>query len=129
MDVSNKKTSRLPMEPISKISPVPSISNCNGIQRKQNFKKTPTVLTTSPFLKELRQKFGKEKKEKFYETEMFDDLDVDADDCPCLYCNELYSHSRPGEHWLKCQLCNKWAHTDCAELNNRAKNFVCDVCK
>ena len=69
------------------------------------------------------------RKEDFYEKDLFDDHGDDSGDCPCLYCNELYSQSRPGEHWLKCQHCELWAHTECAGLSNRAKNFVCNICK
>lgn len=34
-----------------------------------------------------------------------DDADMDDSDAACLYCNELYSKSKPGDHWVCCQLC------------------------
>lgn len=37
--------------------------------------------------------------------------DDDEDDAACIYCNELYSFSKSGEGWIRCQRCKKWAHT------------------
>lgn len=35
----------------------------------------------------------------------------DDEDCPCIYCNDLYSRSKPGESWLRCIK----THTYCAQ--------------
>ena len=104
VDARNKKIFPTPPVPIATISPIPSTSCHNRVQRRQKAKKTPTILTNSPYVKELRKKCQekdeKEKrvaaqrakkqlsfgKEQFYE----EDLDLfDSEDCPCLYCNEL----------------------------------------
>lgn len=37
--------------------------------------------------------------------------DEENDDPACIYCNELFSQSRPKEHWVKC---SNWCHTLCA---------------
>ncbi|KAI4460650.1 hypothetical protein MML48_5g00008304 [Holotrichia oblita] len=41
-------------------------------------------------------------------------LDDDEEDCACLYCNGLFSRSKSKEWWLRCQLCQKWCHVECA---------------
>lgn len=51
------------------------------------------------------------------------------EDCPCLYCNDLFSRSKSKEAWLQCQLCQKWAHADCAGVPRKAKIFICEICK
>lgn len=143
----NQKTSPVPQVPVATISPVPSISRANTLQRKRRVNKAPTVLTDSPYLKELKEKAqnkheqekriaakkAKQKlnfgKEEFYNEDLFDNTNDDSEDCPCLYCNEQYTQSKPGEHWLKCQQCKLWSHTECAGINKKTKSFVCDICK
>lgn len=56
------------------------------------------------------------------------DVEDDEDDCACLYCNGLYSRSKPREGWLRCIQCRLWAHADCAGLKMSTKKFVCDLC-
>lgn len=53
----------------------------------------------------------------------------DENDCACIFCNDLFSRSKSKEAWLKCQLCQKWAHADCAGIPAKAKLFICDLCK
>lgn len=53
----------------------------------------------------------------------------DEDDCPCLYCNDLFSRSKSKEAWLQCQVCEKWAHAECAGVQKKTKMFTCDLCK
>lgn len=50
------------------------------------------------------------------------------DDAACIYCNELFSNSRPKEHWVKCQLCSNWCHTLCAGIPAKMKQFICELC-
>ncbi|CAH2100086.1 unnamed protein product [Euphydryas editha] len=57
-----------------------------------------------------------------------DIVDDDDSDAACLYCNELYSKSKPGEHWVCCQLCKRWSHTLCAGVAARTKVFKCELC-
>ncbi|KAL3269644.1 hypothetical protein HHI36_008707, partial [Cryptolaemus montrouzieri] len=45
----------------------------------------------------------------------------------CLICCENYSNSVPGEGWIQCNLCKKWAHEKC--ISNRGYiYFVCNNC-
>lgn len=60
------------------------------------------------------------------EEDPYHDSD-NEDDCACRYCNDLFSRSKSKETWLQCQLCQKWAHADCADA--RKKKFICDLCK
>ena len=48
------------------------------------------------------------------------------EDAPCLYCSSPFSESRPGEHWVQCQKCKRWAHERCADT--RSDSFVCELC-
>ncbi|XP_060801031.1 uncharacterized protein LOC132901895 [Amyelois transitella] len=52
----------------------------------------------------------------------------EEEDPACIYCNEMFSQSRPKEHWVKCQLCSNWCHTLCAGIPARKKHFVCELC-
>lgn len=36
------------------------------------------------------------------EEENFPSNNQDEEDCACIYCNDLYLRSRPGEDWLRC---------------------------
>jgi len=54
--------------------------------------------------------------------------DGDDSDAACIYCNELFSQSKPKEHWVKCQSCSSWCHTLCAGVSARKKKFSCEIC-
>lgn len=131
---------------VADLSPVPLASK---LTTKRRVKKSSgsIVLTSSPYLSEL-QKRAEDKKQKelrrssrkakrrlnlntedVYEEELLPDSPTDVEDCPCLYCNELYSVSRPGEFWLQCMNCKLWAHCECAGLLKNSKIFICDICK
>ena len=56
-----------------------------------------------------------------------DDDDDEADATKCLYCAELWRESV--DKWIKCQgPCGEWAHTACAGVMPKEKNFVCELC-
>lgn len=46
----------------------------------------------------------------------------------CIYCNELFSQSKPKELWVRCQLCSKWCHTLCASVLRKTKQYICELC-
>lgn len=115
------------------LSPIPSTSRTLTTKRK----KTPTILTSSPFMAEIKEKeIEKSEKKKrqsarqvkkrlkispsdaFEEEleftgEMFD-KEKDNADAFCLFCGESFSRSKARELWLKCSKCNEWAHVECA---------------
>ena len=52
--------------------------------------------------------------------------DDDDDDVNCIVCGELFFESRPGETWVCCVMCSKWAHLQCTP--NDDKMYVCNDC-
>lgn len=54
--------------------------------------------------------------------------DLDEEDSPCIYCNELYSWSLSKELWFQCEICKKWAHAECAGVDRKTKMFKCEIC-
>lgn len=46
------------------------------------------------------------------------------EDAECLYCSELFSIS--GGDWIRCEGCQKWAHTECS--NEVGGEFICEIC-
>lgn len=97
-----------------------------GNVRHAKKKSYQDILTASPYLESLREKEMNKKAEelrkskrktvtkKFFDDsdsdEPFNTSDTDDSDCPCLFCNELYSNSKAHEGWLCCQKCHRWAH-------------------
>ena len=49
------------------------------------------------------------------------------DDVPCIYCDENYSNSVPGEEWIQCGTCRGWCHVDCSS-GESSRGFICDFC-
>ena len=47
---------------------------------------------------------------------------TEEDACQCLVCDEPFGNSRPGEKWVSCTDCGKWAHEDCTSGD------ICYVC-
>jgi len=50
---------------------------------------------------------------------------LDVSVCPA--CEEKYEDP-PHETWIRCDICLKWWHEDCAYLSE-SERFVCDFCK
>jgi hypothetical protein len=56
-----------------------------------------------------------------FQEELFDEYE--EEDCPCLYCNELFSFSKPGESKLPCSEYKLWAQCVCVlELQKEPKS-------
>jgi hypothetical protein len=72
----------------------------------------------------VRKRLQLDSENMFQET-LFDE--GEEEDCPCLYWNELFSSSKPGESRLRCVKCKLWAHCECARVTKRAKMFICDM--
>lgn len=136
------------MVSLTVLSPIPSTSKTLATKRK----KTPTVLTGTPFMEEVKQK-EIEKLEKArrqstrqvkrrleispsdafeeeleFTGEMFEN-NKDNDDAFCIYCAEPFSRSKAREVWLKCVKCNEWTHAECAGVSPKTKCYICDMCK
>ncbi|KAG5887247.1 hypothetical protein JTB14_034997 [Gonioctena quinquepunctata] len=55
--------------------------------------------------------------------------DDDEEDAACIFCNDLYSRSKSRETWIRCRICTKWAHAECAGVDKKIKNYTCDLCQ
>lgn len=108
-----------------------------------------TILTSTPNMDEIKQsqnkpkdenrdRYPKRQKVKSNVTDRFDASDSETEDpfdtdddeeVSCIFCNELFSQSKPREMWVQCQSCKEWAHCACAGISPKSKLFVCDICK
>ncbi|KAK6191085.1 hypothetical protein SNE40_002832 [Patella caerulea] len=127
-------------EIINQLSPLPKITNKRPRTRKAE---SATLLTSSPFKKILIEKekdretrkqkpttktSKQPKKPKKGRGKTKGRLDEDSDDeeWPCIICCEPYSRTRPGEVWIQCQVCLKWAHELCT---SGTRQFICPNCE
>lgn len=62
---------------------------------------------------------GEDDNESSALAEVLETAENDGDES-CIYCNKLYSRSKPGEHWLQCQLCFNWSHASCGGFSPRS---------
>lgn len=70
-----------------------------------------------------KQKTGKKflpKKKPKVESETDEE-----DDALCLICLKPYSESKPGQDWIQCISCRKWAHIECGK---DSKLYTCIHC-
>lgn len=49
----------------------------------------------------------------------------EEDDALCLVCLESYANSKPGQDWIQCMSCKKWAHIECGK---DSKIYTCIHC-
>lgn len=68
---------------------------------------------------EKKKKFIPKKKPKV-ESETDEE-----DDALCLICLKPYSQSKPGQDWIQCISCKKWAHIECGK---DSKLYTCIHC-
>lgn len=130
--------------PLEAISPMPKGHFISGQgKRKPKSRQTSLVLTSTPNIVAIKSKnepkAPQKKKRRTVTKALFeDDSDIenvssnfqdDEDDCPCIYCNDLFSRSKPGEDWLRCLNCLRWAHASCADVPKRTKRFICELCQ
>ncbi|KAJ0178473.1 hypothetical protein K1T71_006296 [Dendrolimus kikuchii] len=130
--------------PIEDISPVPKGHFISGQgKRKPKIRQSSLVLTSTPNMTEIKsrsepkapptkrtRKVTKSLFEDNSEEELFSNNSQDEEeDCPCIYCNDLFSRSKPGENWLRCLNCSHWAHASCADIPKSTKSFICELCE
>jgi hypothetical protein len=47
----------------------------------------------------------------------------------CIYCQEIFSHSKAREVWVQCSLCGYWAHDACSRVEEEDRDeYSCDMC-
>ncbi|KAH9632846.1 hypothetical protein HF086_013633 [Spodoptera exigua] len=130
--------------PLEEISPLPRGRFISGQgKRKVKARQTSLVLTSTPNMEEIKSKSKpKDPPEKrrrqitktLFEEESEGDIspqnvEDDEEDCSCIYCNDLYSRSKPGDDWLRCMKCSLWAHAACADVPKRTKRYICEICQ
>lgn len=69
------------------------------------------------------------KRKKFMKRESSSESESEVDDVECLFCCNRFLEDKPGEGWIKCSGCCKWAHDACAGAEDDEDTFVCDVCR
>lgn len=109
--------------------------------RKRKAQKSE-ILTSTPVKENLRlqQTPKRTKKVKNAKRKVLNDLklkcpappppaatDPTEEDVPCLVCGDTYGHSKPGEQWIQCNMCEGWAHQLCTIYKSGV--YICDICK
>ncbi|GBN12694.1 hypothetical protein AVEN_112825-1 [Araneus ventricosus] len=51
----------------------------------------------------------------------------DSSEATCIFCGGKFSEDTRGEVWVKCGMCQMWAHLDCAGAET--DSYVCYFCK
>lgn len=46
----------------------------------------------------------------------------------CVFCSELYYHSKGKEGCIQCSGCHRWAPEACSNAEEDDETFVCDFC-
>lgn len=61
------------------------------------------------------KKMGKKKKFISNKKIKVESESEEEDDALCIICLEPYSKSKPGQNWIQCISCRKWAHIECGK--------------
>lgn len=99
------------------------------------------ILTSTPVKEELRNKVSSAKKQavkrKIGVTSgvpklkmpkpPLEEKNPEENSVPCILCWDIFGNSKPGEDWIKCNICSRWAHKLCADYNSGV--FICDHCR
>ena len=133
---------------IQELSPLPQASL--GASRKRLRKPSKKGhINSTPDIDELkkeveekttkeREKLSRKAKRKILveeetdyvsDNEKVEDIDDDEADVACLYCNDIFSRSKTREMWISCQSCGSWCHSECAGVEKRIKQFICELCE
>lgn len=99
-------------------------------------KRRAAILTDTPEKDSLAQEQSKKQKtgidkakKKAIKKKVFTLSDSSSDNCEeyaCLICDESYSESIPGEEWVRCHACLKWAHQKCT--SGTISMYICVNC-
>jgi hypothetical protein len=55
--------------------------------------------------------------------------DSESSEENCIYCQEIFPHSKAGQVWVKFSLCGYWAHDACAGVEEENwDEYGCNMC-
>ncbi|KAL0809939.1 hypothetical protein ABMA28_010794 [Loxostege sticticalis] len=108
-------------------------------EQKTNKNKTGKAQKKKP--KNMKKKNQKGSDDKDIDSEDEEDVPLDSDtdpdpifgdvpnsaDAECMFCQQLFSENTRGELWVRCMMCELWAHNDCA--GPEFDTWICDFCK
>lgn len=90
-------------------------------KRKRNFETSSTVKSKN------KENLKSKGKRKCINPQVSSSEEEDNLDCQCIICSDTYYDSRPGEEWVQCQMCNKWAHSRC-QNKLHSLTYICEYC-
>lgn len=61
-------------------------------------------------------------------TQILNKAAVNDAGCPCIYCNDHYTRSKPKVVSLKCVSSKRWAHASYGDIPQKAEYFTCKLC-
>ena len=98
----------------------------NKMQTSKKRKKSSgkQVKSTKP-KKQQKQRLRKQGRPK-KRPQPASDSELSDEEWRCIYCLQPWASSKPGEEWVRCCICKKWAHLDCTE---KFPYFVCLICE
>lgn len=127
-----------PSVSVQKIKKLPKATP-KTTSRKRKAQKSE-ILTSTPFKDSLRHQQAPKRPNKVIKRKELDKLmpkfptppvplpsDPTEADNLCLICGDTFGHSKPGEQWIQCNMCEQWAHQLCTEYLQGI--FICDFCK
>lgn len=135
-----QKTKKTPFVSLDNIKELPKITP-KPASRKRKSQKSE-ILTSTPVKEALRAQQNPNRVKIVKKTKINDLLqsmrikypsppkettDPEEENVPCLVCGDLYGHSKSGESWVQCNICQEWAHQLCTDYNSRV--YICDNCK
>ncbi|GBM97283.1 hypothetical protein AVEN_128814-1 [Araneus ventricosus] len=110
------------------IFPVPNIKKRTTTRGREATRSS--LITGSPYKEQLTKSLKKSAPKK---TDNDINLDINDGDKPdsseatCVFCDGKFCEDTRGEGWVKCVMCQMWAHLDCAGAETAS--YVCDFCK
>ncbi|KAJ8888356.1 hypothetical protein PR048_007846 [Dryococelus australis] len=52
----------------------------------------------------------------------------DKEDALCMFCEGVFPDDYRGELWVRCEMCDQWAHSECAGAE-RGSSYMCNFCR
>lgn len=137
-----RKYSIQELSPLPQAVPGTSNKRVRKPSKKGHLNSTPDINELKQEVEEKERKkreaLARKAKRKFVteeipedvsDDEVIEDFDDDESEAACLYCNSLYSRSKAKEAWIACQKCHSWCHCECAGVDRRRKQFICELCQ